>query len=134
LASLGSVTLADLSRYPFIVMQRDTALLGLYREQLRMLGMPFRDRVHAASSASICKMVSAGLGVAILPSTSVNAQDKTLQMVPIELRESWARRPLMLCVRDRSRIAMATRLLLDFLIANRPSSKSGAPSGDHLEG
>lgn len=127
LAGRASVTLADLGPFPFIVMQRDTTLLGLYREQLRMLGLPFRDRVHAASSASICKMVSAGLGVAILPSTSVNAQDKTLQMVSITLKESWARRPLMLCVRDRSRIARATRLLLDFLTMNKPLSAGEAP-------
>lgn len=121
LVTSGSVTLADLAHYPFIVMQRDTALLGLYREQLRMLGLPFRDRAHATSSASICKMVSAGLGVAILPSTSVNGLDKTRQMVSIKLKESWARRPLMICVRDQSRIAMAARLLLDFLIDNKPS-------------
>jgi DNA-binding transcriptional LysR family regulator len=127
LAGSESVTLADLASYPFIVMQRDTALLGLYREQLRMLGLPFRDRVHAASSASICKMVSAGLGVAILPSTSVDAQDKTLQMVAVELKESWARRPLMLCVRKPDQLAMATRLLLDFLIENRPLGRNPAP-------
>ena len=120
LAQRDSVTLADMAREPFIVIQRDAALINLYREQLRILGITFRDRIHAASSASICKMVSAGLGVAILPSSSVNAQDPSLRIAAIALDESWSSWPLAICYQNRENLSMAARLFVDFLLAQPP--------------
>jgi DNA-binding transcriptional LysR family regulator len=119
LACYDGVTLADLASDTFIVMQRETALRGLFREQLKMLGVPFREQFHAASNASICKMISAGLGVAILPSRAVSTHDSAMmKIVSLPLRESWSRWSVMICVRDLSNLAMASRKLVEYLIAD----------------
>lgn len=116
------LALSDLLNEPFIGMQRHSALLTLYRHQAAALGHTLRERAHATSFESIRKMVSAGMGVAILPAIAAYPHLQSLEIEARPLQESWARRPLMLCIRDPERLNAATRRLIDWLTQESSSA------------
>jgi DNA-binding transcriptional LysR family regulator len=117
LESLPVLRLSDMLNYPFIGMQRDSALLTLYRSQASALGKPLRERAHGTSFESVRKMVSAGLGVAILPAVSAYPYANESRLVVKVLEESWTHRPLLICVRDPEHLLAAARLLINHLLS-----------------
>ncbi len=117
LAGRSSLKLSDLLDDYFIGMQRDSALIQLYRHQAKALGKPLRERAHATSFESVRKMVSVGLGVTILPGTAARVQAGELGLRVVSLEESWATRPLMLCVRNSKQLSRATKGVIAHLIA-----------------
>lgn len=116
LALREKVKLADLLDEDFIGMQRDSSLIQLYYNQAQSLGGSLRVRMYATSFESVRKMVSLGLGVAILPATASIPFIKTLGISVVELDESWARRPLMLCIRNMSQLSVAGRNLMSYFM------------------
>ena len=111
---------AALLERPFISMQKDSALSTLCRGQARMLGKTLIERAHATSFESVRKMVAAGLGVAIMPVSVIDPQEA---IVSRPLEESWARRPLSLCVRTLEHMPAATKLLVQWLTRRHEVSK-----------
>jgi len=104
--------LSDLLAHPFIGMQRDSALLALYRQQARAIGRELWVRIYASSFESVRSSVSAGLGLAILPARAATSPTEIPELVTRPLAESWAVRPLMMCVRDLDRLSAAARLFV----------------------
>jgi DNA-binding transcriptional LysR family regulator len=115
------LSLSELLDEPFVGMQRDSALLTLYRHQASALGRTLQERAHATSFESVRKLVSLGLGVAILPAVAAYPYTASLDIAVRPLRESWAKRPLMLCVRDPHLVAAPTQRLIDHLTKNTVS-------------
>ncbi|HTH96961.1 MAG TPA: LysR family transcriptional regulator [Stellaceae bacterium] len=73
-------------------------------------------RVRLRSVGGIGRMVEGGVGLAILPvSTLPDLVGMNLAFVP--LAESWARRRLALCLRDEKELTPQARLLMDHLVA-----------------
>jgi DNA-binding transcriptional LysR family regulator len=110
------ITLQELLDEPFIAMQQGSALLALYREHAKQLGRSLRERAHATSFESVRRLVSAGLGVSILPaSAAVPSVRGEILVRPLE--EPWASRSLLICTREPSNLATAVKLLLEHLTA-----------------
>jgi DNA-binding transcriptional LysR family regulator len=111
----STLVFADLVEYPFISMQRDSSLLALYRAKAMEAGLALRERSHATSFESVRRMVSEGLGVAILPSLAATSTrgDDNVHVRP--LSDSWAHRSLVICVRDPASLSAATRRLIEHL-------------------
>lgn len=107
--------LVDLLDQPFIGMQRDSALLPLFRHHAASTGRRLRERAHVTSFENARKMVQAGLGISIIPAEAAYpfAHEDGFEVRP--LVEEWAMRTLMLCVRSRTQLARATRLLIEHL-------------------
>jgi DNA-binding transcriptional LysR family regulator len=110
------IRLADLIGEPFIGMQRDSALLSLYRQQMNAMGQNLNERAQATSFESVRHMVSVGLGVAILPAVAAYPYAEQLGLVVRKLGESWSRRSLVLCAREPERRSAATKLLISHLV------------------
>lgn len=117
LSNEKSLPLAAMLRFPFVMMQRESALLALAQAHALELKATLRIRAYAASFESARDLVAAGLGVAILPAPAVQAPlRKGISAIP--LTDAWARRRLMICVRDRTRLAVSARLFVEFLTAS----------------
>jgi DNA-binding transcriptional LysR family regulator len=108
------VSFQELLDEPFIAMQPGSALLALYRDQAKKHGRSLRERAHAASFESARKLVSVGLGVTILPASAAVASPRS-EIVVRPLDEPWARRSLVICTREPSRLATAVKLFLEHL-------------------
>jgi DNA-binding transcriptional LysR family regulator len=109
---------ADLTSEPFVGMLPTMALQQFYRRQAQAVGLVLRERINVASFVSVCRMVEAGLGVAILPETGVQSH---LHKVAVrQLAEPWVERHLMLCVRrNPENLPTAARLLAAHLLGRR---------------
>jgi DNA-binding transcriptional LysR family regulator len=117
----ASVTFAELVAEPFIGMQSDSALLSLCRSQATILGQRLKERCHATSFDSVRRMVSAGLGVSILPAVAAQPSwGQTFEVRP--LSESWAERSLALCTRDPDQLSAATKLFISHMLSHESAN------------
>jgi DNA-binding transcriptional LysR family regulator len=117
LAQKQTLTLADMVDEPFVGMQRDSALLTLCRAHASAIGKTLHERVHAASFESVRRMVSVGLGIAILPAGAASVSSNNVRIEVRPLSETWAMHNLMICLRNPAQMSTATRLLVDHLVA-----------------
>ena len=87
----------------------------LLRREAARLGKSLVYRIQIASFDSACRIVAAGLGLAVLPheATAPFAQAAGLVMVP--LADAWARRRFVICSRAEAQLPMPARLLIEHL-------------------
>jgi DNA-binding transcriptional LysR family regulator len=74
-------------------------------------------------------MVAAGLGVSIIPASAIDEMTETLPIVVKPLTETWANRPLMLCVRSLKHLPAAAKLMVRWLTEPAAAGASAA-AGD----
>lgn len=70
----SAITAAKLSRYPLIFMDEDSTVRQLVDRAFRAQGVAVKPAVEATYMATAVGMVRAGLGVALLPSSAVEAK------------------------------------------------------------
>ena len=129
LASKAQVRFEEIVDRCFIAMQKDSSLLSLYRNQARLMGKQIIERAHVSSFESVRLMVSAGIGVSIIPAGAIDEMTETLPIVVKPLAETWANRPLMLCVRSLQHLPAAAKLMVRWLTESAAADVS-APVGD----
>jgi len=89
----------------------------MLRRQAALLGRTPLYRIQVSSLDASCRIVAAGLGLAILPreSTAVFASAAGLTMVP--LADAWAERRFVICSRAEALLSATARLLAAHLRA-----------------
>jgi len=117
LEAAQEIRFADLLGLSFIGMTQSTALQKLYREHAASLGRVLDERARVSTFEGVRALVSAGLGIGILPSEFLLPSPTAPAVAWRRLSEPWALRPLMICVRDLEETTAATRLLIDHLKA-----------------
>lgn len=108
----ATVRFADIVGEAFVGLQKDSALLSLYRQHMEVLGHRLNECAHTSSFESVCRLVGAGLGIAIVPALAAHGDG--IGTRPLD--ESWARRPLMLCMRSADKLSAAAKLLVAHLV------------------
>jgi DNA-binding transcriptional LysR family regulator len=98
-------------------MHPGSAINNLLTRAAAELEMPLKLRMQVTGYDALCLMVSAGLGVGMLPRGSAQIYRGTLAIRAIPLAEPWARRRLSLCVRSEESLTRVARLLVDHLRA-----------------
>jgi DNA-binding transcriptional LysR family regulator len=114
LATLPEVAFADCLEHPFIGHVDGTSLEEHVLGHARPLGTRPRYRARFADTASVCAAVAAGIGVAVLPDSAVDAvEGNGVRAVP--LSDPWAARTLLLCTRPDSALTPPARMLAEHL-------------------
>lgn len=87
----------------------------LLRRQAALAGRTQVHRIQVSSISAACRIVAAGLGIAILPreATAPFVAASGLAMVP--LAERWAQRRFVACVRAQPALSASARLLAEHL-------------------
>lgn len=124
LARRRSVRLAEALPWDFIGMHPGSAINLQLTRAAAELEQPLKLRMQVTSYDALCLMVSAGLGVAVLPRGSARLLRGTLAIRTITLAEPWARRRLSLCVRADESLSSVARLFVEHLRA--PAAEDGA--------
>lgn len=115
LARRRSARLADALDCDFVGVHPGSAINNLLMRAAAEAEMPLRLRIQVTSYDALCLMVSAGLGVGVLPRGSARLYLGTLPLRTVALAEPWARRQLALCVRSGDALSSVARLLVDHL-------------------
>lgn len=126
LAGRDSLKYDEVLQYDQVELQTRTALSLLLKSAAQQLPLPKRTRIRVYGLEEVCRMVSLGMGVGIiplLPHLSLN-KHPGLKMVPLD--ETWAQSQICIVARDIDTLPSPARKLLDFLQNSRcdkPSSQ-----------
>ena len=117
LARRRSLKFADILPFDIVGMHPGSAINNLLMRHASEHEIPLKLRIQVTSYDAQCLMVSAGLGVGILPLGSAQIYRGALALRTIPLAEPWAKRKLSLCVRSLESLSGVARLLVDHLRA-----------------
>jgi len=113
LAAGPALRLTEALEAAFVGLGTASALQAHLLAQAARAGGRLRMRAHAPSFDAACRMVAAGVGVAILPESAARRHRRSL--VIRRLAEPWAVRRLLLCTRAGATLTPQARRLLDHL-------------------
>lgn len=87
----------------------------MLRRQAALVGQLPDDRIQVSSMDAACRIVAAGLGLAIVPreAAAMHAGAGRLSLVP--LADPWARRQFVICSRPEPLLSLSARRLRDHL-------------------
>jgi DNA-binding transcriptional LysR family regulator len=117
LAVLPRAALADALDLPFIGLAEGSALQDLVTLQGRRLGQRPNYRIRLRSFESVCRMVGLGIGVAVVPQAVALRCARQAKIRRIALSDAWARRSLVVCVRQVDELPVHVREMLRHLLA-----------------
>jgi DNA-binding transcriptional LysR family regulator len=90
----------------------------------RSLSRPLSVKFHVSDFEARCRMVHAGLGIAMLPDRVGRASIKALGLVQVPLKDEWARRQFFVCVRDDKAMSEAVTSLLRHFVQPGQAAKA----------
>ena len=115
LAAEAQVGFAQVLEHPLIGIHQGGALDRALHERAEALSMRFAPMVSVSSFDAVCRMVEAGLGIAVIPQSAAAAYAGAERFVRRPLDERWAARSLHLYALRRSPQPAAIQALLDSL-------------------
>lgn len=121
LAAAPQVRLLQLLDQNFIVLAGANALSSRLFNAATALGQSIQVRQQMRSFDAACRMVAAGLGVAVLPREAIAPQLAQLPLRAVPLAEDWAQRTHYLALRTGADAPAAARTLVDALRAPAPA-------------
>jgi DNA-binding transcriptional LysR family regulator len=115
LAKRRSLRFEEATDFDIVSLSQGTSLAQRLQAETEAMGRRLRVRIQVRSFDAMCQMVAAGLGVAVLPADAVRALVRSLSLRQIPLTDGWARRQLLIGVRDLESLPRAARQLVDHL-------------------
>jgi DNA-binding transcriptional LysR family regulator len=109
------LTLKDVANHGLVGLQSGGALDQLIHERAEAARLPLKIRVSVNSFDAACRMVEAGLGVAIVPTSAAAAYAGTGGFARRELAEQWVERELRLYALRKTPRLRAVEALIDML-------------------
>lgn len=108
-------TLREALDFDFVGMHPGSTINNRITQATAEMGLTLKTRMQVTGYDALCLMVANGMGFGVLPRGSASLYLRALPLVAVKLDESWARRELLLCVRQASELPPATRLLVEHL-------------------
>ncbi len=117
LARARVVRFADVLSHPLIGVQSGGSVDRLLHDRALKMGRRMQFTVSVGSADAVCRMVEAGLGIAVIPTSAASAYAGAKRFVRKKLAEPWGDRELRL-----------------YAPRNSPRSRAAAALVDHLKG
>ena len=83
--------------------------------QSARLGRSLNPRIRLRGLDSVCRMVERGVGIAVVPETAARRCRRTMALGMLRLKDAWATRQLIVCVRGLDILPAHTRRLVEHL-------------------
>lgn len=117
LASRKRCSFSETLEYEHIGLQAPSAVNVMLARAAAMVGKQIVYRTQVSNFQASLRVVSANLGISIIPREVVGASADTYGLKVIPLQDVWAKRRFNICYRDREKLSKAARMLLDDLAA-----------------
>lgn len=108
---------AEVLDYPFVMLHAGSAIHTFTMNAAASLGRHLEVRILVRSFEAVRRMVSAGVGLGLVPYSAVVDDLPRFPLARVELEEPWARRDLQVCIRNRAGLTGYAAELVDFLTA-----------------
>jgi DNA-binding transcriptional LysR family regulator len=114
-AGAMQIRLADILQETFVGFRSKSALTIQLVQEAGALGATLDIKMRASSLDALCRMVHAGLGIAVVPHQVGEMYLNTLDVSLIPLSDPWARRQLVIVFRTGEHLNPTVRTLINFL-------------------
>ena len=115
LAGRARVSFAETLDFDHVGLHADSFINLRTHAAARACGRPLRLRIHVPGFDAVCRMVQADLGIGVLPLKAFELIGKPLGLVCAALEDEWAKRSMLLVIRDASELSPVSRLLYEHL-------------------
>lgn len=115
LAGRQAVRLADALRHETVGVMPGSIMDTMLRRQAAIAGTVLAHRAQVSTFEAACRIVAAGLGVAIVPQEAVAPFLDALALEVVSLAEPWAQRRFAICTRPSDASSPTARLLVAHL-------------------
>ena len=119
LADASRVTFDDLLGDSFVGLRSESALTQLLTQQAANAGRRLDVKIRVSSLDALCRMVHAGLGIAIVPEQVGLLYLNALDVRLLALADAWAARRLVMIFKARDQLSASAAALVGFL-GNQP--------------
>jgi DNA-binding transcriptional LysR family regulator len=99
----------------FVGLTASTALQVHISKHAARLGARLRFRARLRDFDAICQMVAADVGVAVMPETAARRCARSMPIMMIRIRDSWANRKLTICARSFKALPRPAKQLAEYL-------------------
>ncbi len=130
LAYRESVRFRELLDDEFICQEADSITEYLMQTAARQAGRTLKSRIRVTGFDAACRMVEAGLGIAITAERITAKLAPVMHLRQLKLNEDWAVRPHYACVRKGASLSTAARRLIEHLASF--VSEQDQPAGSPL--
>ncbi|WP_395703661.1 LysR family transcriptional regulator [Aquabacterium sp.] len=107
---------AETLPYPAIGVAPGGLMDQLLRRQSALAGHTTAHRIQVSSLDAACRIVAAGLGLAILPREAAEPHAVASGLVMVPLTDDWCERRFVICSRPEATLSATTRLLVAHLV------------------
>lgn len=114
LAQAGSASFGESLAWEHVVLHNASAINAFLRQAGERMHRPLRVRIEVGTAEAVCQMVQAGVGVAVLPESTVR-RHASAGLAILSLTDSWATRRMQVCVRRFSTLPPFARSLFELL-------------------
>lgn len=119
LAKRRRISFAEALGFDVVGLGDESALQQHLNLQAEFLGRRMHTRIRLRSFDAVCRMVEAGVGIAVMPKIAAERCARSMDLRLVQLSEPWADRRLLICVRRFDNLsAPADRLVAALRTAN----------------
>ena len=115
LAKRRQVSFREVVERDFVGLVAGSALHGHIAGHAARLGARLNFRARLNSFEAIGQLVSAGIGIAVMPEVAARRCLKTMPLAIVRIAESWAERRLVICARSFKTLPKPARALVQHL-------------------
>jgi DNA-binding transcriptional LysR family regulator len=115
LGGRSSVRFRELVDFDFVSLEKGSSIETLCVRATAALGQHLKVRIRVSSFDALFRVVDARMGVGIVPLEIVRDRYGVDSLVTVPLEEPWARRELVIGVRDYKSLPSVTKLLVEHL-------------------
>ncbi|UTD30166.1 LysR family transcriptional regulator [Bradyrhizobium sp. WD16] len=126
LAAHRSVSFAEVAARDFVGLAEGAALQDHIAAQAALLGRRLHLRARLKAFDQVCRLVEAGVGIAVVPQQAADRAAQTMKIERLRLRDAFARRRLVVCARSFRALPRPARQFAEHLRAAAVSFGSGA--------
>ena len=118
LAKKKSLKFSETLDHPYIGFHQGSTLGDFLSDLQSRMGVTMDTRVNVSGFESICRMVEAGVGISIVPESSANRHQRTMNLHKIYLDEVWAARERSMIVQDYQKLEPVAQALVQEILAS----------------
>lgn len=115
LSERSHVQLKEILNRNFVGLSRASALQRHLANHAARLGTALKMRIRVNSFDDVCRMVEQHVGIGIVPETSAKRCRRSMAIHILPIREAWADRSLVICVRQLRRLPVPAQRLVRHL-------------------
>jgi DNA-binding transcriptional LysR family regulator len=116
LAAHGALDFGDTLSYDYVSLSEASAIHAFLLQAADDIGKVLRFRVEVSNFEAVCRMISAQVGIGVIPGSAARRYVQNLPLKIIAINDEWALRKLHICVKQFDRLPPFAKELVSRLV------------------